>query len=97
MTYLKEKKLELIANELKNVEVYYMLMSWQTLNNYKDCGIFLMRHMETYKGDPKNWITDLKHESVSILNRSLDVLNIFANNLVFFMNLKSILLVSFSK
>lgn len=64
VTYLKEKKLELIANELKNVEVYYMLMSWQTLSNYKDCGIFFMRHMETYKGDPKNWITDLKHESI---------------------------------
>ncbi|KAK1366254.1 hypothetical protein POM88_041815 [Heracleum sosnowskyi] len=39
-------------------------MPWQTLGNYKDCGIFLMRHLETYKGEPKSWITDLKVESI---------------------------------
>lgn len=35
-------------------------MPWKTLTNYKDCGIFLMRHMETYKGDVKHWVTDFK-------------------------------------
>ncbi|KAK1395321.1 hypothetical protein POM88_014377 [Heracleum sosnowskyi] len=62
--YLMESKLELMANSLKNVKCNYMVMPWQTLNNYKDCGIFLMRHMETYKGDQNAWITDLKNESI---------------------------------
>ncbi|KAK1353755.1 hypothetical protein POM88_052120 [Heracleum sosnowskyi] len=62
--YLMESKLELMANSLKNVKPNYMVMPWQTLNNYKDCGIFLMRHMETYKGDQNAWITNLKTESI---------------------------------
>lgn len=39
-------------------------MDWQTTNNSEDCGIFLMRHMETYKGDKKNWETRLKEETI---------------------------------
>uniref|UniRef100_A0A166CXG8 Ubiquitin-like protease family profile domain-containing protein n=1 Tax=Daucus carota subsp. sativus TaxID=79200 RepID=A0A166CXG8_DAUCS len=63
VNYLFENKFELLAQSLKNVKPMYMIMPWQTLGNYKDCGIFLIRHMETYKGEPKNWITDLKAES----------------------------------
>lgn len=25
-------------------------ISWKTRNNYTDCGVFIMRHMETFKG-----------------------------------------------
>lgn len=37
-------------------------MTWQALQNNTDCGVFLIRHMETYKGDRKNWETQLKSE-----------------------------------
>ncbi|KAK1353157.1 hypothetical protein POM88_052995 [Heracleum sosnowskyi] len=62
--YLLENKLDSLASSLKKASPYYMVMPWQTLGNYKDCGIFLMRHLETYKGEPKSWITDLKVESI---------------------------------
>lgn len=29
-----------------------MKMKWKTLNNQKDCGVFLMCHMDTYTGEP---------------------------------------------
>ena len=43
-----------------------MTMEWQTKENATDCGIFLMRHMETYKGDRKSWDTKFKNEGVCI-------------------------------
>ncbi|CAI9278917.1 unnamed protein product [Lactuca saligna] len=34
-----------------------------TKENYIDCGLFLMKHMETYKGgDPNKWIVGLEPE-----------------------------------
>nr|GMD89965.1 uncharacterized protein LOC109158392 [Ipomoea batatas] len=30
-------------------------MSWKELENYIDCGLFVMRYMETYKGTLKKW------------------------------------------
>nr|XP_017257469.1 PREDICTED: uncharacterized protein LOC108226985 [Daucus carota subsp. sativus] len=38
-------------------------MPWQTIQNDTDCGLFLMRHMETYMGDAKTWTSDLKPEN----------------------------------
>lgn len=41
-------------------------MSWQTKDNFTDCAIFVMRHMESYMGKPwKAWHTGLCNESVS--------------------------------
>ncbi|KAL4584501.1 hypothetical protein LXL04_009104 [Taraxacum kok-saghyz] len=38
-------------------------MSWMTKYNYTDCRIFLMRHMETYKGqDVDDWDVNLEDE-----------------------------------
>lgn len=37
--------------ELAECRVTNVKMSWQTNNNYIDCGIFAMRHMETYSGN----------------------------------------------
>ncbi|KAK1371105.1 hypothetical protein POM88_037197 [Heracleum sosnowskyi] len=62
--YLLENKLDSLASSLKKASPSYMVMPWQTLSNYKDCGIFLMRHLETYKGEPKSCITDLKVEII---------------------------------
>ena len=46
----------------------FVRMPWQTTDNYTDCGIFLMRHMETFKGDIKNWNTDLTEEGVRLVS-----------------------------
>ncbi|GJS76907.1 ulp1 protease family, C-terminal catalytic domain-containing protein [Tanacetum coccineum] len=37
-------------------------MSWRTENNITDCGIFLMRYMETDMGYAKNWKCGFKNE-----------------------------------
>lgn len=40
------------------------VMEWMTKKNYTDCGVFLMRHMETYKGeDVDGWNVDIEPES----------------------------------
>lgn len=62
--YLQAKGHSKLANSIKKLKVKYIEMDWQTMNNSDDCGIFVMRHMETYKGDQKNWDTRLKQESV---------------------------------
>ncbi|PWA63495.1 hypothetical protein CTI12_AA353530 [Artemisia annua] len=36
---------------LDDYKVANVKMSWQTNNNYVDCGIFAMRYMETYLGN----------------------------------------------
>ncbi|KAL4580449.1 hypothetical protein LXL04_016641 [Taraxacum kok-saghyz] len=38
-------------SQMKAVQRTKFIMSWMTRSNYTDCGIFLMRHMETYKGE----------------------------------------------
>jgi len=41
-----------------------MKIRWHTNNNHVDCGIFAMRHMECYMGQPdENWSCDLPNES----------------------------------
>ncbi|WOG82013.1 hypothetical protein DCAR_0101172 [Daucus carota subsp. sativus] len=53
----------LLANLVKNLKPSYLVMPWQTIQNDTDCGLFLMRHMETYMGDAKTWTSDLKPEN----------------------------------
>ncbi|WOG91045.1 hypothetical protein DCAR_0311978 [Daucus carota subsp. sativus] len=60
--YLQAKGLSTLTKKLHNMKPTLMKMPWQTKENHRDCGIFLMRHMETYKGDPKNWETGFKNE-----------------------------------
>jgi len=41
---------------MKQTKVEQFKMPWRTTSNSVDCGIFLMRHMEMYKGeDEKAW------------------------------------------
>ncbi|PWA35976.1 ulp1 protease family, C-terminal catalytic domain-containing protein [Artemisia annua] len=49
---------------LKKVACNRLLMSWRTEENCIDCGVFMMRHMETYMGytSAKNWKCGLKDE-----------------------------------
>ncbi|KAJ0623782.1 putative papain-like cysteine peptidase superfamily [Helianthus annuus] len=49
--YLKDKirRKEWITN-LETASIIRKEMDWRTLQNGVDCGVFTMRHMETYKG-----------------------------------------------
>ncbi|KAL8196877.1 hypothetical protein R6Q57_024374 [Mikania cordata] len=55
-----------LHNKLDGVVTTKLDLPWQTYKNFVDCGVFAMRHMETYKGQPINeWAKDcgLKEEA----------------------------------
>ncbi|KAK1369475.1 hypothetical protein POM88_035567 [Heracleum sosnowskyi] len=60
--YLQAKGHSTLAKTIRKLKPSYLTMPWQTTKNSKDCGIFLMRHMETYKGDTKTWETRFREE-----------------------------------
>lgn len=39
-----------------------MKMPWRSSANHTDCGIYCMRHMETYMGDIKGWDAGFKKD-----------------------------------
>ncbi|GJU19627.1 ulp1 protease family, C-terminal catalytic domain-containing protein [Tanacetum coccineum] len=48
---------------MRNVWPRRLEMAWRTTNNNKDCGVFVMRHMETYDGTTlASWNPGLKPE-----------------------------------
>ncbi|KAL8201996.1 hypothetical protein R6Q57_011143 [Mikania cordata] len=55
-----------LHNKLDGVVPTKLDLPWQTDKNFVDCGVFAMRHMETYKGQPINEWTNycgLKEEA----------------------------------
>lgn len=40
------------AKEFANYKVVALKLKWQDQENNKDCGVYCMRHMETYHGEP---------------------------------------------
>ncbi|KVI11261.1 Peptidase C48, SUMO/Sentrin/Ubl1, partial [Cynara cardunculus var. scolymus] len=48
-----------VGRELDEIGQERLRMDWQTQNNFDDCGVFPMRHMETYMGDVRTWKTGL--------------------------------------
>ncbi|KAI3802419.1 hypothetical protein L1987_30551 [Smallanthus sonchifolius] len=81
--------------KIKIAEIKRAAMTWRTLNNKVDCGIFAVRHMETHTGDP-TWqcgfddekelekqirqVTELRYKYVSKI--LLSDLNIYKNHLL---------------
>ncbi|KAK1351607.1 hypothetical protein POM88_054179 [Heracleum sosnowskyi] len=51
--------------EIKNLKPNVLKKNWQTVDNFIDCGIFVMRHMETYMGNAYRWNSGLPAESVT--------------------------------
>ncbi|KAL4577875.1 hypothetical protein LXL04_013990 [Taraxacum kok-saghyz] len=50
-------------SQMKTVHPTKFVMRWMTRENYTDCAIFLMRHMETYKGQElQDWEVNLEVE-----------------------------------
>lgn len=51
------------AAGIKAAKPVRLAFPWRTLHNTIDCGVFLMRHMETYKGTSvKDWKCELSNE-----------------------------------
>lgn len=58
---------EVKARHLLNVEITRLQMKWRTTNNSIDCGIFAMRHMETYKGNGvRSWDSKFAPETQKV-------------------------------
>ncbi|PWA66942.1 ulp1 protease family, C-terminal catalytic domain-containing protein [Artemisia annua] len=56
-------KLHPNASTMRRVWPRRLEMAWRTTNNNKDCGVFVMRHMETYDGTSiASWNPGLKPE-----------------------------------
>ncbi|KAJ9541387.1 hypothetical protein OSB04_027893 [Centaurea solstitialis] len=54
------------ADLMEPVEDRIMEIKWRTRNNYTDCGVFCMRHMETYMGGgSRGWYTGFTTEEPS--------------------------------
>lgn len=51
-------------SEIINLQPRIVRMGWQTLTNGVDCGVFAMRHMETYMGNLFTWKVRLRPEKV---------------------------------
>ncbi|KAL1806202.1 hypothetical protein ACET3Z_029270 [Daucus carota] len=60
--YISRNENPNLGSRVRKMKPRFVKMPWQTTDNSTDCGIFLMRHMETFKGDVKNWNTDLTEE-----------------------------------
>ncbi|KAJ9553565.1 hypothetical protein OSB04_017610 [Centaurea solstitialis] len=62
------------AKKLSKAKQKREKMLWRTTGNKIDCGIFVMRHMETFMGGNKNQIENLRYKYVAkILQLSLNV------------------------
>ncbi|CAI9103193.1 OLC1v1001639C1 [Oldenlandia corymbosa var. corymbosa] len=68
--YLLRKKLTATARIFKNAKIRVLKMRWQDTENFTDCGIYAMRHMETYQGDPR-W----ELEFTGVLERDNEILD----------------------
>ncbi|WOG81956.1 hypothetical protein DCAR_0101115 [Daucus carota subsp. sativus] len=49
-------------SEIVNLKPQVLKMSWQTVDNSVDCGVFVMRHLESYMGNPMSWKSGLRTE-----------------------------------
>ena len=54
------------ATEVSKAFHYRLPMPWRTLSNQVDCGVFTMRHMETFMGcEPGEFKSGFKNESAA--------------------------------
>ncbi|KAK1363188.1 hypothetical protein POM88_038749 [Heracleum sosnowskyi] len=84
--YLKENGLVNLAKRMQKLQPSFLEMPWQSKSNSTDCGIFVMRHMETYKGDLRNWDTRFTEEG-RIQDNQIIRLRVKYNNSILSSNL----------
>lgn len=58
------------ATDLANVTITRLEMKWRTEKNQFDCGIYAIRHMETYKGNGvRSWESKLLTENDKVMTK----------------------------
>ena len=63
-----KKKADLLKDK-KKVPLQRLEMSWRDGTNKKDCGLYVMRHMETYYGNGMDgWETRIKPNDNEVFN-----------------------------
>nr|GMC86880.1 ulp1 protease family, C-terminal catalytic domain-containing protein [Ipomoea batatas] len=68
-TFLNGLKSSYKAKKIEKLKVKRMKMAWKDNRNKIDCGVFLMRHMETFRGQlPELWKCGLEKENKDQLN-----------------------------
>ena len=66
--FLTKNGLHAYCKIVSNAKMERLKMPWRTVDNVEDCGVFLMRHMETYKGEREGcWNCGLKKSSSGVL------------------------------
>lgn len=55
------------VSEIVKLSPRVVRLGWQTRDSSIDCGIFTMRHMETYMGNLFRWNSGLRTETVRII------------------------------
>ncbi|KAG6390960.1 hypothetical protein SASPL_148706 [Salvia splendens] len=65
--YFIEKKMLNISENINKSSLNFLHLEWATSTNKKDCGVYLMRHMETYVGKKgSKWDIGFSARSVKI-------------------------------
>lgn len=63
-TYLESKSLRKKASLFRDATIERLKMAWRNETNKVDCGVYTMRHMETYMGKRlKDWNPGFKSRS----------------------------------
>lgn len=45
-----------MVNKLLSLRIEMLELNWQDIDNVRDCGVYTLKHMETYNSqDPKDW------------------------------------------
>ena len=66
--YFIEKKLLDLSENINKSSFNFVNLEWATTTNIKDCGVYLMRHMETYVGKKDSeWNVGFSAHNIKIL------------------------------
>ncbi|XP_021744226.1 uncharacterized protein LOC110710262 [Chenopodium quinoa] len=58
------------AKRIEDYTVVLEKMKWRSNNDYTNCGVYMMKHMETFTADPnESWICDLKPNNVEQIRK----------------------------
>ena len=57
--------------EIENLKPDIITMNWQTLDNAIICGVFVVRHLESYMGNKASWSCGLRSKLVQTKKQAL--------------------------
>ncbi|XP_021732641.1 uncharacterized protein LOC110699439 [Chenopodium quinoa] len=58
------------ADSIEKYKVVLQKMKWRSNEDYTNCGVYIMKHMETFTADPnEEWVCDLKPNNVNQIRK----------------------------